>query len=48
MNEKQNMKPGTIEMFPIGHVENDYIEPVYNEEIYQKVSKIVLKKELAK
>lgn len=48
MNEKQNMKPGIIEMFPIGHVENDYIEPVYNEEIYQKVSKIVLKKELAK
>ncbi|MGB9927311.1 MAG: tRNA (N6-threonylcarbamoyladenosine(37)-N6)-methyltransferase TrmO [Methanosarcina sp.] len=48
MNEKQDMKPGIIEMFPIGHVENDYIEPVYNEEIYQKVSKIVLKKELAK
>lgn len=36
-----------IEMFPIGCVENDYLEPVYNEEIYRKVSKIVLKKELA-
>lgn len=36
-----------IEMFPIGYVENDYLETVYNEEIYRKVSKIVLKKELA-
>ena len=36
-----------IEMFPIGYVENDYLEPVYDEEIYRKVSKIVLKKELA-
>jgi tRNA-Thr(GGU) m(6)t(6)A37 methyltransferase TsaA len=35
-----------IEMFPVGYVENDYLEPVYNEEIYRKVSKIVLKKEL--
>ena len=35
-----------IEMFPIGYVENDYLEPEYNEEIYRKVSKIVLKKEL--
>ena len=33
-------------MFPIGYVENDYLEAVYDEEIYQKVSKIVLKKEL--
>jgi tRNA-Thr(GGU) m(6)t(6)A37 methyltransferase TsaA len=33
-------------MFPIGYVENDYLEPEYNEEIYRKVSKIVLKKEL--
>jgi tRNA (adenine37-N6)-methyltransferase len=33
-----------IEMFPIGYVENDYLEPEYNEEIYRKVSKIVLKK----
>lgn len=35
-----------IEMFPIGYVENDYLEPKYSEEVYRKVSKIVLKKEL--
>lgn len=35
-----------IEMIPIGYVENDYLEPKYNEEVYQKVSRIVLKKEL--
>ncbi len=35
----------TIEIVPVGHVENDYLEPVYNEEVYYKVSKIVLKKE---
>ena len=35
-----------IEMFPIGYVENDYLEPAYNEEVYQKNSKIILKKEL--
>ncbi|HEY3363099.1 MAG TPA: tRNA (N6-threonylcarbamoyladenosine(37)-N6)-methyltransferase TrmO [Methanosarcina sp.] len=35
----------TIEMTPIGYVENDYLEPVYNEEVYNKISKIVLKKE---
>ena len=34
-----------IEMVPVGYVENDYLEPVYNEEVYSKVSKIVLKKE---
>jgi tRNA-Thr(GGU) m(6)t(6)A37 methyltransferase TsaA len=34
-----------IEMIPVGYVENDYLEPVYNEEVYSKVSKIVLKKE---
>ncbi|WP_292391182.1 tRNA (N6-threonylcarbamoyladenosine(37)-N6)-methyltransferase TrmO [Methanosarcina sp. UBA5] len=34
-----------IEMIPVGYVENDYLEPVYNEEVYNKVSKIVLKKE---
>jgi tRNA-Thr(GGU) m(6)t(6)A37 methyltransferase TsaA len=34
-----------IEMVPVGYVENDYFEPVYNEEVYSKVSKIVLKKE---
>jgi len=46
--KKQHPKAETIKMLPIGHVENDYIEPEYNEEIYQKVSKIVLRKELAK
>jgi len=35
----------TIEMIPVGYVENDYLEPVYNEEVYKKVSQIVLKKE---
>lgn len=35
-----------IEMVPVGYVENDYLEPVYDEEVYSKVSKIVLKKEL--
>ncbi|MDD4498629.1 MAG: tRNA (N6-threonylcarbamoyladenosine(37)-N6)-methyltransferase TrmO [Methanosarcinaceae archaeon] len=34
-----------IEMTPIGYVENDYLEPVYSEKVYQTVSKIVLKKE---
>ncbi|HII93500.1 MAG TPA: tRNA (N6-threonylcarbamoyladenosine(37)-N6)-methyltransferase TrmO [Methanosarcina sp.] len=34
-----------IEMVPVGYVENDYLEPVYNEEVYSKVSKIVLIKE---
>jgi len=47
MSKSPEMAPEKIEMFPIGYVENDYLEPVYNEEIYQKVSKIVLKKELA-
>lgn len=46
--EKQPPKAETIKMLPIGHVENDYIELEYNEEIYQKISKIVLRKELAK
>jgi tRNA-Thr(GGU) m(6)t(6)A37 methyltransferase TsaA len=35
----------SIEMIPIGYVENDCLEPVYNEEVYEKVSQIVLKKE---
>lgn len=34
-----------IEMIPVGYVENEYFEPVYNEDVYNKVSKIVLKKE---
>ncbi|HOQ65660.1 MAG TPA: tRNA (N6-threonylcarbamoyladenosine(37)-N6)-methyltransferase TrmO [Methanosarcina thermophila] len=32
-----------IEMMPIGYVENDYLEPVYNEEVYNKVSKVILR-----
>ncbi|HII78872.1 MAG TPA: tRNA (N6-threonylcarbamoyladenosine(37)-N6)-methyltransferase TrmO [Methanosarcina sp.] len=36
-----------IEFTPIGYVENDYLEPEYNEDVYKKVSKIILKKELA-
>ena len=44
MNENPEASE-TIEMIPIGYVENDYIEPVYNEEVYKKVSKIVLKEE---
>jgi len=47
-SKKQHPKAETIKMLPIGYVENDYIEPEYNEEIYQKISKIVLRKELAK
>lgn len=46
MNENPESTPRIIEMTPIGYVENDYLEPVYDEEIYQKVSKIVLKEEL--
>lgn len=34
-----------IEMIPIGYVENDYLEPVYSEKVYQAVSKIILKEE---
>lgn len=44
MNEKT---PETIEMVPIGYVENEYIEPVFSEKVYQTVSKVVLKEELA-
>ena len=44
MNENSEASE-TIEMVPVGYVENDYIEPVYNEEVYKKVSKIVLKEE---
>ncbi len=47
MNEDPEKAPEKIEMFPIGYVENDYLEPVYDEKVYQDVSKIVLKKELA-
>lgn len=44
MNENPEASE-TIEMIPVGYAENDYIEPVYNEEVYKKVSKIVLKEE---
>jgi tRNA (adenine37-N6)-methyltransferase len=46
MNEKPEKFSEKIEFTPIGYVENDYFEPVYNEEIYEKVSKIILKNEL--
>ncbi|HII02130.1 TPA: tRNA (N6-threonylcarbamoyladenosine(37)-N6)-methyltransferase TrmO [Methanosarcinaceae archaeon] len=44
MNE---ITPGTIEMEPIGYVENDYLEPGYSEKVYQTISKIIIKEELA-
>jgi tRNA (adenine37-N6)-methyltransferase len=47
MSKGQAEAPEKIEMLPIGYVQNDYLEPVYDEKVYQKVSKIVLKKELA-
>jgi len=46
MNEIPEQFPEKIEFTPIGYVENDYFEPEYNEEIYQKVSKIILNTEL--
>jgi tRNA-Thr(GGU) m(6)t(6)A37 methyltransferase TsaA len=46
MSDEPEVLSEKIEMFPIGYVENDYLEPVYNEEIYRKGSKIVLEKEL--
>ncbi|AKB17139.1 MULTISPECIES: tRNA (N6-threonylcarbamoyladenosine(37)-N6)-methyltransferase TrmO [unclassified Methanosarcina] len=46
MNENTEKNPNKVEFTPIGHVENDYLEPGYNEEIYQKVSKIILRKNL--
>lgn len=48
MNEKildKNNLDLKIEMFPIGYVENDYLEPVYDENVYRKVSKLILKEE---
>lgn len=44
MNENPEVSE-RIEMVPVGYVENDYLEPVYNEEVYSKVSKIVLMQE---
>lgn len=47
MSENAENSPEKIEFTPIGYVENDYLEPEHNEDIYQKVSKIILKKEFA-
>jgi len=47
MSENTEIIPKKVEFTPIGYVENDYLEPGYNEEIYQKVSKIILRKDLA-
>lgn len=46
MNENTENAQEKIEFTPIGYVENDYLEPEYNEEVYQKVSKIVLREDL--
>lgn len=47
MSENAENSPEKIEFTPIGYVENDHLEPEHNEDIYQKVSKIILKKEFA-
>lgn len=44
MNENPEASE-VIEMVPVGYVESDYLEPVYNEEVYDQVSKIVIKEE---
>lgn len=31
-----------IEMYPIGYVENEFLEPLYDEKMYEAVSKIVI------
>ena len=46
MNENSKEIPQKVEFTPIGYVENDYLEPEYKEEVYQKVSKIIIKKDL--
>lgn len=46
MSENPENTQEKIEFTPIGYVENDYLEPKYNEEVYQKVSKIVLREDL--
>lgn len=46
MNENTEEMPKKVEFTPIGYVENDYLEPGYKEDVYQKVSKIILKKDL--
>lgn len=47
MSENTGNAQEKIEFTPIGYVENDYLEPEYKEEVYQKVSKIVLREDLA-
>jgi tRNA-Thr(GGU) m(6)t(6)A37 methyltransferase TsaA len=49
MNEKETNEkdPEAIVMLPVGYVENDYLEPGYSEKVYQTVSKIRIKEELA-
>ena len=44
MSEDPETASEAIETFPIGYVKNDYLEAVYDEKVYQKVSKIFLKK----
>jgi tRNA-Thr(GGU) m(6)t(6)A37 methyltransferase TsaA len=46
MSENTENAQEKIEFTPIGYVENDYLEPEYKEEVYQKVSKIVLREDL--
>ena len=46
MNENTENAQEKIEFTPIGYVENDYLEPEYKEEVYQKVSKIVQREDL--
>lgn len=46
MNENTENAQEKIEFTPIGYVENDYFEPEYKEEVYQKVSKIILREDL--
>lgn len=47
MSKNLEKDPEKVEFTPIGYVENDYLEPKYDKEIYHKVSRIVLKEELA-
>jgi len=47
MSENAENAQEKIEFTPIGHVENDYLEPKYNEDVYQKISKIILREDLA-
>jgi tRNA-Thr(GGU) m(6)t(6)A37 methyltransferase TsaA len=46
MSEKAENYSEKIEFTPIGYVENDYLEPEYKEEVYEKSSKIVLREDL--